>query len=240
MSSPTRGLLPEGSCLKPRYCPCLPVSPPARHPLGSQGQNGFSFSKLEAHCPCRYWAADLEMLPVRGMMSVTLPAAFCLNFSIPVLEFLLPQLLLLQNSSSHLASGPTLLGWTLLTSAQWCNGTANNSSNTLSIEGIWKSDILHGFWELWPNRVCFHHCAKSWQAWSVLQVGVMWARAFWALLMCCAWWGLPWGESVPLEDRRACTSYLLLGDEPWWDLLLSGNDCFGTGKGAESSMFGHT
>lgn len=90
MSSPTRGLLPEGSCLKPRYCPCLPVSPPARHPLGSQGQNGFSFSKLEAHCPCRYWAADLEMLPVRGMMSVTLPAAFCLNFSIPVLNFCFP------------------------------------------------------------------------------------------------------------------------------------------------------
>lgn len=88
--SSTRGLLPEGPCLKPRYCPRLPVSSPASHPLGSQGQNGFSFSKLEGNCPCRYWAADLEILPVRGMMLVTLPAVFCLNFSIPVLNFCFP------------------------------------------------------------------------------------------------------------------------------------------------------
>lgn len=96
---------------------CVPAGQP---PSGKSGRKWIFFFQARAHCPCRYWAADLEMLPVRGMVSVTLPAAFCLNFSIPVLNFCFPSCFFYKTSvpiwhlAPHRWAGPC---WPLLNDA---------------------------------------------------------------------------------------------------------------------------
>lgn len=188
--SSTRGLLPGGPHLKPRYCPHLRVSLPASYPPGSQGQNVFSFSKLEAKCACRYWAADLEMLSARGMMLVTLLAVFCLNFSIPVLNFCFPSCLCCKTPApiwhlpAHRWAGPC---WPLLNDAMKLLIIVATPSVLKTSEKVIFFMVSGGFGQ---TGCAFTAMPRAGRHRSVFQVEVMWARALWVLGTCCARWGL--------------------------------------------------
>lgn len=132
--SSTRGLLPGGLLhLQPRCCPLLHVSPPPATLRGVRDNTDFLLPSwrpsVSVDTERQTWGCcQSKRHDVGDHTSSRLP-----QFQHPCSEFLPPTLSLLRGSSSHLASALTPLGRTLLTSAQRCNETANNCSNTLRI-----------------------------------------------------------------------------------------------------------